>query len=206
MRSLKRYTQLPNLLDLLRTKTVTVLSPRAWDDRNDSYFLTKYAERKKLPSILALCLTDVAATYHHWHVFAPNSSGVRIQFNPTQFATWAKQIPGALLKPVKYVKLDNDAIESIRLSDLPFVKRHAFRHEGEVRLIIESQVADERVRRLPFDPSMIEEVIVSPWLPAGIFESVRESIENAAGDAKFHIRPTTMLESPRFKRAAANDA
>ena len=148
----------------------------------------------------------MAATYHHWHVFAPNPSGIRIQFNAILFDAWTKTIPGALLKKVKYVKLNEEAIKSIRLADLPFVKRHAFRHEGEVRLIIESQAADERVRRLPFELSMIEEVVVSPWLPSGIFESVRESIASAAGSAAFNIRPTTMLESPRFKRAAENEA
>ena len=49
MGKLRRYTQLPQLQDMLSTRTLTVLSPASWQDRNDTHFLAKYAARKNLP-------------------------------------------------------------------------------------------------------------------------------------------------------------
>ena len=43
-RFLRRYTELPFLIDFLETKEITLLNPSAWDDRNDSYYLQQYAE------------------------------------------------------------------------------------------------------------------------------------------------------------------
>ena len=35
---LRRYTTLPALLDLLKEKQLTLVSPTAWADRNDSFY------------------------------------------------------------------------------------------------------------------------------------------------------------------------
>ncbi len=54
--SLRRYTDLPALLHLLKHRKITLLDPSTWDDTNDSYYLLKYKERKGLKTVLALCL------------------------------------------------------------------------------------------------------------------------------------------------------
>jgi hypothetical protein len=203
---LKRYTELPYLLHMLSKTQITLLNPTSWVDRNDSFFLRRYLERRNLKSVLVLCLSKSAATYHHWHVFAPNASGVRIEFHDELFREWAKNIPGARLEPVEYVKLDKDRLAQVTLEQLPFAKRHAFRHEREVRLIVES--ADEKLPFLavPFDYSMIKEIIVSPWLPQPVYPSVKAAIRAAGPGSTFKIRATTMLESKTFMSAAENEA
>ena len=65
---LRRYTDLPALLYLLRTRSITLLDPSSWDDKNDSYYLEKYKEKKSLQTVLALCLSTAEETYHHWRV------------------------------------------------------------------------------------------------------------------------------------------
>jgi hypothetical protein len=40
--SLRRYTTLPVLLDLLREKRLTLVSPTSWPDRNDSFYLEQH--------------------------------------------------------------------------------------------------------------------------------------------------------------------
>src|SRR5438046_430793 len=38
---LRRYTDLPALLHILRKQQITLLDPQNWDDTNDSYFLPR---------------------------------------------------------------------------------------------------------------------------------------------------------------------
>ncbi len=41
---LRRYTDLPALIHLLRTASITFLDPSSWDDKNDAYFMNLYKE------------------------------------------------------------------------------------------------------------------------------------------------------------------
>ena len=45
---LRRYTELPFVVDFLQTKTLTLLRPISWDDKNDAYYINQYAERHHL--------------------------------------------------------------------------------------------------------------------------------------------------------------
>lgn len=206
MSGLKRYTELPYLLHMLRQQKMTLLNPTSWADRNDAYFLRRYLERRNLQSVLVMCLSSSAATYHHWHVFAPSASGVRIEFYDDRFRAWASNIRDARLESVRYVKLEDELLAQIKPDELPFVKRHAFRHEHEVRLIVER--AEERIPFLdiPFDYGMIKEVILSPWLARPAASSIKDAIRAAAPGSKFNIRRTSMLESKVFMAAAENEA
>ena len=88
MRLLKRYTELPYVLQILQTRKLTLMNPGSWDDRNDSHFVQAYRERKGYGSVLALCLTEAAQTYHHWRVFTRGASGACLQFNKQRFVDW----------------------------------------------------------------------------------------------------------------------
>jgi len=80
---LLRHSDLPPLLHLLKTKKLTLLSPKSWDDRNDSYYIEVYRKKMELKSVLALCFTEASETYHHWRVFSPGSSGICLVFDKT---------------------------------------------------------------------------------------------------------------------------
>ena len=41
---LRKYCDLPALLYLLETKSITFLDPAQWDDKNDSFFMQLYKE------------------------------------------------------------------------------------------------------------------------------------------------------------------
>ncbi|MCC6279946.1 MAG: hypothetical protein IT262_05065 [Saprospiraceae bacterium] len=199
MAGLKRYTQLPQLLHILQTRTITFLSPMIWDDKNDSYFIEKYKKDKGIKSVLALCMTNSAATYHHWHVFAGNISGVRIEFHEPAFREWANSI-GADFQKVNYLKLDKADQNKIPLENLPFTKRFAFRDEGEVRLIVNEDI-DLTAKSFPFDYSLIKEIVLSPWLPEELYTSVESAIRMVSQGATFNIRRTTMLANGKWQGA-----
>src|SRR4051812_37446876 len=76
---LRRYTHLPAAIHLLRTQTLTLLDPTGWDDGNDVFYMEEYKRRKRLKSLLALCLSGAEESYHHWKVFAGHPAGVCIR-------------------------------------------------------------------------------------------------------------------------------
>ena len=56
---LRRYTDLTALMYLLHKRKITLLDPASWDDKNDSHYLAQYKEKRKLKSVLALCLMQL---------------------------------------------------------------------------------------------------------------------------------------------------
>jgi hypothetical protein len=80
--AIRRYTELPFLLDFLRTREIALLSPSSWDDKNDAHYLDAYAKAKAEAksaspgAVRALCMTEASETYHHWKVFSSGSSGM----------------------------------------------------------------------------------------------------------------------------------
>jgi hypothetical protein len=60
---LRRYTNLAATIHMLRSRTITLLSPGSWDDRNDAYFMAEYKRRKGLKTLLALCFANCGETY-----------------------------------------------------------------------------------------------------------------------------------------------
>src|SRR5579871_1937831 len=93
-RLLRRYTDLPSLFRLLATRQITLIDPRSWDDRNDTFYMAQYKERKQLSSLLALCFSMAPETYHHWYIFTKGSSGVCIQFRHDAFLDHVQQYQG----------------------------------------------------------------------------------------------------------------
>jgi hypothetical protein len=117
---LRRYTDLPALIYLLRTRSITLLDPKTWDDGNDAYYLRLYGQKKKLKSILAICFTQAAERYHHWRVFAGGAGGVYIRVKRPQLLEVIKGKMHVRAKSVRYLTLNR--IRKIRLTtkELPF--------------------------------------------------------------------------------------
>ena len=82
---LRRYTELPFLIDYLTSNELFMPSPMNWDDRNDSAYLEHFAQLNNHRKIFVLCLTEAPETYHHWKVFSSGSSGVCIEFHKAKF-------------------------------------------------------------------------------------------------------------------------
>jgi hypothetical protein len=103
--SLRRYTDLPPLIHLLKHKRLTLLDPSSWGDKNDSYFLSLYREKCRLKSVPALCFTKSQETNHHRRVFSPDSAGLCVQFDGSALRSALSQVRGVKLEPVEYLTL-----------------------------------------------------------------------------------------------------
>ncbi len=198
MASYRRYTELPALIHMLSHRELTMLSPALWDDKNDSYFLERYKEKRGLKSVLALCFTRAAETYHHWRVFAPGSSGVRVVFESSRLQPSLDAIEGLRLSPVRYVLLKEVGKTGLTLDELPFAKRYAFKPEHEIRLLWESETEERLSLAVPFDLHAITSITLSPWLHADLESGVKQALKNIPGCEKLRINRSTLIRNTEW--------
>ena len=194
---LKRYTELPFLLHMLRRREITLLSPASWEDRNDALYLEHYRKDQGYESVVALCLTRASTTYHHWKIFAGTTSGVCIYFNEASLKKWAS-VNAIRFENVKYFSLRKARQSPPRGANLPFRKRHAFEPEAEVRLLYFSKTQMGATKTFTFELSLIERVKLNPWLPQSVFAEVRESIVSIAGCGNLTVEKSSMLDNEEW--------
>ena len=200
--TLRRYTQLAPLIHLLHRKSLTLLSPTKWDDKNDAYYLEVYRRRKKLGSILALCFAESPETYHHWHVFAGRQSGVCLEFNKDILIDSVCQTPGIQCGSMKYPQIKDLRKEHPKTSDLPFVKRYPFQDEREFRIIFEDVTPMVEAKDVGFDPLALSKVTINPWMPRPVFDSVKAQLLVFDGWQHLSIGRTTLVDNDEWKSFA----
>jgi hypothetical protein len=196
---LRRYTNLPALLYLLRERKITLLDPAFWDDKNDSYFLMLYREKKQLKSVLALCFTPAFETYHHWRVFADGSSGACITFDRDRLLNAVKKQPGVTAKAVQYLTLNDIRDVNVKARNLPFLKRSAYGDEREFRIIYESQVEAHNTLNIDVPLACIERITLSPWIPAVLSDHVKGTIREMDGCQSLKVFRSTLISNERWK-------
>ncbi|WP_283744783.1 DUF2971 domain-containing protein [Sideroxydans sp. CL21] len=199
---LRRYTDLPALLYLLHEQKITLLDPKSWDDSNDSHYLSQYKEKKKLKSVLALCFSQTAETYHHWRVFSPGPSGVCIVFNRAPLLASFK-LHKVKTQDVEYLTLVNARKRSFRTNELPFIKRAAFKPESEFRAVFESATEELPSINIPIDLSCIRSISLSPWLHKSLAQTTTTAIRAVDGCKKLKVSKSTLIANEEWKSIAA---
>jgi hypothetical protein len=191
---------------MLSTRRITLLNPRSWEDRNDSFYIEQYKEKKKLKSVLALCFTTSGERFHHWKVFSDGSSGVCVEFDKERLLEAFHGKRGFHCRMVEYRKIEDVEAERPKLRDWPFLKRIPFMDEGEFRIIYESHAVEIDAEQVPFKLDSIRRITLSPWLPKPVFESVKEIIQGIDGCDKLTVSRSTLIDYSRWrgvlKRAA----
>lgn len=200
---LRRYTELPALIQMLSHGELTLLDPQSWDDRNDSYFLLTYREKKQLKSVLALCFTQANETYHHWRVFAPGSAGVCVSFKRSALEPSLRKVAGLRIKPVEYLTLADLKKKAVITARLPFLKRIAFRPENEIRLLWESKAEERSTLPVPFELSAISRITLSPWLHPTLTDQVRSLLKRIDGCKGLRIYRSTLISNDAWKKYGA---
>ena len=205
-KSLRRYTELPFVLHMLRTCQLALLSPSSWDDKNDAYFMEEYRKRETLSGVFALCFAQAAETYHHWKVFSPGSSGVCVKFDEAKFSAWAKSNSGMHARAVTYTKLKKLKEVPPVTADVPFVKRYAFLDEKEYRLVLDEKSGSSKLVNVDFPLELIEGIVVNPWLPREVFRSVKQAIRDIPGCEEMTVLHSTVVQNEEWQSAIENRA
>ncbi len=198
---LHRYTSLPVALDILYQKRITLLSPETWEDRNDAYYLERYREERKFRSVLAICFSTKRETFHHWKIFSHGSAGVRIEFDKMKLLQAVNGKPGFRSDNVKYRLVRELQEEKPDIQDWPFLKRKPFEAEAEFRIVYETKKEALRSLDVPIDISAIKNVVLSPWLPQAIANSVIRIIKGIDNCGKLSVFPSTLLENAEWRSA-----
>ncbi|MDF0729310.1 hypothetical protein P0Y43_01045 [Pseudomonas entomophila] len=199
---LRRYTELPFLIDYLQTRELVLLDPATWDDRNDAYYIEQYARLKGYQRTYALCLAEASETYHHWRVFSHGSSGVCVEFHQERLLAAVLKVEGLRAEKVRYGKMADLSARAPQQDELPFIKRHAFGDEKEFRLFHCSVEAGPPVMRVSVPLNCISRITLSPWLPASVADHVKTTLKAIPGCSKLRIYRSTLVENQRWKKFA----
>ena len=196
---LRRYTNIPALIYLLRERKITLLDPASWDDKNDSHFLSLYREKRNLTSVLALCFTPAYETYHHWRVFADGSSGACISFNQAKLLKAVKKQIGVTAKTVQYLTLADIRDMKVKTAALPFLKRSAYGDEREFRIIYESATKKDGSLDVAIPLACIERITLSPWIPAALSNHLKSTIKEIDGCSAMKVYRSTLISNENWK-------
>jgi hypothetical protein len=199
---LRRYTNLPAVLHLLAKRQITLLDPKTWDDKNDAYYLAQYKMRRKLKTVLALCFSEIAETYHHWRVFSEGPAGVCVVFDRDKLLKALAEIEGVSTGTVQYKTVPKSRKVTFRVRQLPFLKRAGFRPESEFRAIYESRNDEVDHLNVPIDLSCIQYVSLSPWLPLSLKDSVTNALRAIDGCNKLRVSRSTLISNEEWKTFA----
>ena len=192
---LRRYTSFPILLDMLVNRRITLINPASWEDRNDSFYVEKYREIKKLRTLLALCFTTKPETFHHWKVFAGNSGGICVRFNTEKLVACFKQVPGIRTGTVIYRRMRDLKHNPPSVNELLFLKRKQYEDETEFRIIYENKNKTLQTKDLQLDLQCIEKITLSPWLPRSVSKTIKGVIRQIPGCASMPLIRTGIVES-----------
>lgn len=197
-----RYTSLPILLDMLIKKRLVLLNPSSWEDRNDTFFIEKYRELKNMKTVLAICFTTKPQTYHHWKIYAGNSSGVCIQFDRDKLVSCLKHDTNIKHDMVNYQRVKKLRKNLPPQDKLPFFKRKQYEGEAEFRIIYENEFESYQTKAFEFDIASILSITMSPWMPLEVYNTVKNVLKNIPGCRKIEIKRTGLIEYERWKNIA----
>lgn len=203
---LRRYTELPYVIDLLQTKELVLLNPESWDDSNDSYYIEQYTRIKGIAGTFALCLAQAPETYHHWKIFSHGSGGACIVFDKKKFIKSALKVKGLRAEEVQYKTIAALKSAKLKKEDLPFLKRYAYSDEKEFRLILGMKNGSPATFRFSIPLTAIDRITLSPWMSKGVVENVKRTLKSIEGCSSLRIYRSTLVDNEQWKRFASNCA
>lgn len=198
---LNRYTSLPVALDILSQRRVTLLSPETWEDRNDAFYLERYREARNLQTLVAICFSARGETFHHWKVFSSGSSGVCIEFDKNLLLDAFPSSRGFRYGQIEYRLVKTVNRRRPEVDTWPFLKRKAFKDEGEFRIIYENRAVHERTKHVGIDLGTINKVTLSPWLADAVAKSVQTLIKTIKGCEGLPVHRSSLIDNSGWKKA-----
>ena len=202
--TLHRYTNLVSAIHILRTRSITLLNPATWDDRNDAYFMAEYKRKVDARTILALCFAERKESYHHWRVFSHGTDGVRIEFDKPKLLSTFESDPQTRSGKMTYSKIgDIRRQKSFDIQRLPFLKRAPYEDEGEFRVVYVDKDRVLEVKDYPIELSWIRRITLSPWIDKELFTSVKQTLHSIGGCSRIQISRSTLIENEQWRRLAS---
>lgn len=182
-----RFIPVKYLYDLFDTGENVVVSPSKWDDPWENFILKGQKVPRK--GWFGQCWTRLRASDAMWRIYSRDSKGVRIRSTPSKLASvslcsdWK-----VFIGKVKYPKQDDlmqfaqsalGKLDDIRhMAKTLLMKRRAFRHEGEVRLLMfhKGHAAPDMERYKVNVAEMIDQIMLDPRLAKSDADQMKQKI------------------------------
>jgi hypothetical protein len=200
-----RYTKLRYVEEYLARQEMGFRPPDAWEDKNDSYFLSLYGNYIG-KDVYCCCFTSSAETFHHWRIFSEYKEsenkedfGARMTFDHSALQS-AFNEQGVTLRQVKYVKVGDLGRETVGPHDLPYVKRIGFADEREYRAIVSvprgsCEALTVKSVRIPLPA--LRSISLSPFCPDQSSEWVRCIRGNLSSDVR--VGRSRLIDNARWR-------
>lgn len=203
--TLRRYTNVLSLLDLLRHQHLTLLDPSRWYDQNDALGLRSYSKLRGEGSVYAVCLAEGYEQAHHWQIFAGDSHGVAIVFDKEALLAEIdrRQSPDILHGPVIYQNLSQvRKMTPIPEHALPFLKRDTFKAEQEYRIVAwEEEFFALDSYKIPISLDSIDRVVLGPSMPDALADSLKAIANEIEGCAKIQFTKSRLVNNQSWAEA-----
>lgn len=200
---LRRYTNLAATIHHLHTKTITLLDPKTWDDKNDAFFMETYKNKRNAKTVLALCFAESFERSHHWHVFAGGVDGVCIEFYKNRLLKTLNEAVGFKHRSMDYTSIKDLNELPPNLEKLPFLKRIPYKDEEEYRIIYVNERKTMVTKPINIEISWIRRITLSPWMPRELALSAKEVLKKIDECDDLPIYRSTLIESENWKNTVS---
>ncbi|HEX3664381.1 MAG TPA: hypothetical protein VHU23_04010 [Rhizomicrobium sp.] len=197
-----RYTSIAYVIDALSRREMTLLNPSSWVDKNDSLYISFYKQYRNVAHVFATCCTLSKETFQHWYIFGVSSAGAFIEYDRATLEACFEELKlqGHSLRfdEVQYLTLENVEKPTVSLESFPFLKRWGFGPEKEYRVIAETNNHDAISYPIPIPLNVIRRVVINPWLPRSVVDSLKARIRSIDGCEKLKVDHSRLIESDRW--------
>lgn len=191
--SLRKNTTLSVLLNILKRRKISLLSPNGWTDKNDAFVMDRYREAKGKNFVCATCFSIDDESVYHWDVFSKGDEGCCLVLNADVFLERLNAYHSLKYGEVEYLPVDFKERKSV--DEYPFLKRKQFACEKEFRLVFLSDDCETYDIDLPLEA--IRCVILSDSMPKNVAESIKQIIDMICPGVKVHC--STLNENAQWK-------
>ena len=193
-----RIISLDRFYELFAKRQNVLVNPSMWDDPFENFILKSQSLSRQ--GWFGQCWTRHRASDAMWRIYSNDSRSVRIRSTPARLlqslisSTKRGQSFVGAVRYLPHGSLMRFAQEAISSGNLKMpkmaartllVKRPAFRHEAEVRLLFfTDRAGSSRLFRYQVDPhSLIDQVMLDPRLPWVDFKNTKAEIQRRTGYA-----------------------
>jgi hypothetical protein len=208
-----RIVPLERLYELFETGRNVLVSPRKWDDPFENFILRGNQLSRR--GLFGQCWTRHRASDAMWRIYSPQSGGVRLRSRVcTLLETLTRSLGSAasssrpfvgsvrylperrLLRFAQKAINQNGLREPSQMAETLLVKRLAFRHEREIRLILcRDHDLNDDLAPYGLDPhKLVDQLMLDPRLTPDEAAGVRDEIRRRTkfrGDIK-----RSLLDAP----------
>jgi hypothetical protein len=117
-----------------------------------------------------------------------------------------RKVPGLTVGLMDYRPMTTARQREISVEDFPFVKRNAYVHEQEVRVLWQSDRKKRSSLNIEIPLGCISRITLSPWLPKSLVSTTKRMIQSIEGCNEIEVVRSTIIASEEWKNIARNVA